>query len=129
MVKPILARYLYASMTALLFIFSGFIIVTGDDAPVDAVDPVRNVGPVVNRTTVTVTLYEGFEEFSGEYFFGTGRGSLDLFYDPTYNWKAVSADPGAFAHNAPYALELLYDSIESLAGPLGIDMDDLNLLR
>ena len=47
----------------------------------------------------------------------------------TYNWKAVSADPGAFAHNAPYALELLYDSIESLAGPLGIDMDELELLR
>ncbi len=47
----------------------------------------------------------------------------------TYNWKAVSADPGAFAHNAPYALELLYDSIQDLSGPLGIDMDALGLLR
>lgn len=47
----------------------------------------------------------------------------------TFNWKAVSADPGAFAHNAPYALELLYDSMEDLSGPLGIDMDELGLLR
>ncbi|MCB1356770.1 MAG: cytochrome C [Maritimibacter sp.] len=47
----------------------------------------------------------------------------------TFNWKAVSADPGAFAHNAPYALELLYDSMEDLAGPLGVDMDELDLIR
>lgn len=47
----------------------------------------------------------------------------------TFNWKAVSADPGAFAHNAPYAFELLYDSIEDLSRPLGIDMDEHGLLR
>jgi hypothetical protein len=47
----------------------------------------------------------------------------------TFNWKAVSADPGAFAHNAPYALELLYDSIEDLSGPLGIDVNEFGLLR
>jgi hypothetical protein len=46
-----------------------------------------------------------------------------------FNWKAVSADPGAFAHNAPYALELLYDSIEDLAGPLGMDVAALGILR
>lgn len=47
----------------------------------------------------------------------------------TYNWKTVSADPAAFAHNAPYVLELLYDSIEDLSGPLGVDMASRGLLR
>ncbi|MCV2868680.1 cytochrome c3 family protein [Defluviimonas sp. WL0002] len=46
-----------------------------------------------------------------------------------YNWKLVTADPGNFAHNPPYALELLYDAIADLAGPLGVDMERLNLLR
>ena len=46
-----------------------------------------------------------------------------------YNWKLVTADPGSYAHNPHYALELLYDSIEDLSDPLGFDMDNLNLLR
>jgi len=46
-----------------------------------------------------------------------------------FNWKAVTSDPGAFAHNAPYALELLYDSVEDLSGPLGMDVASLGLLR
>lgn len=46
-----------------------------------------------------------------------------------YNWKLVTSDPGNFAHNPPYVLELLHDSIEDLAGPLGVDMKQLNLLR
>ena len=46
-----------------------------------------------------------------------------------YNWKLVTADPGNFAHNPPYMLELLYDSIEDLSGPLDRDMDSLDLLR
>jgi len=46
-----------------------------------------------------------------------------------FNWKLVTADPGNFAHNPAYSLELLYDSIEDLGEPLGIDMDELNLLR
>ncbi|WP_299784196.1 cytochrome c3 family protein [uncultured Marivita sp.] len=47
----------------------------------------------------------------------------------TYNWKLVTADPGNYAHNPPYMLELLYDSIEDLSGPLGTDMQALGLLR
>lgn len=47
----------------------------------------------------------------------------------TYNWKFVTADPGIHVHNAPYALELLYDSIEDLAGPLNVDMATLGLIR
>ncbi|WP_260517650.1 cytochrome c3 family protein [Aliiroseovarius sp. M344] len=46
-----------------------------------------------------------------------------------YNWKLVTSDPGNYAHNPHYALELLYDSIEDLSGPLGIEMESLNLLR
>ena len=45
------------------------------------------------------------------------------------NWKLVTADPGNYAHNPQYSLELLYDAIADLSGPLGIDMDALNLLR
>ncbi|MDA7430952.1 cytochrome C [Primorskyibacter aestuariivivens] len=46
-----------------------------------------------------------------------------------FNWKLVTADPGTYAHNPQYALQLLYDAIEDLSGPLGIDMDRLDLLR
>lgn len=46
-----------------------------------------------------------------------------------FNWKLVTADPGNYAHNPQYSLQLLYDSIEDLSDPLGVDMDDFNLLR
>ena len=46
-----------------------------------------------------------------------------------YNWKFVTADPGAFAHNPHYVLELLYDSIEDLGGPLDLDMAAAGLHR
>lgn len=63
-----------------------------------------------------------------------GRGVAYNAWTPrmlkaVFNWKAVVADPGAFAHNAPYALELLYDSSEDLAGALGRDMATLGMLR
>jgi len=47
----------------------------------------------------------------------------------TFSWKLVTADPGNYAHNPEYSLQLLYDSIEDLSGPLGIDMRELGLLR
>lgn len=46
-----------------------------------------------------------------------------------YNWKLVTADPGAFAHNPAYAFQLLYDSIEDMAQAVGDDMGSLGLLR
>lgn len=46
-----------------------------------------------------------------------------------YNWKFVNADHGIHVHNPHYALELLYDSIEDLAGPTGVDMASLGLVR
>jgi hypothetical protein len=33
-----------------------------------------------------------------------------------YNYLFVAKDPGAFAHNSNYAMQLLYDSLESLGG-------------
>lgn len=46
-----------------------------------------------------------------------------------YNWKLVTSDPGNYAHNPVYTLELLYDSMEDLSGSLGVDMHALGLLR
>lgn len=46
-----------------------------------------------------------------------------------YNWQFVTADPGAFAHNPHYALELLYDSAEDLAGALGEDIARTGMRR
>lgn len=46
-----------------------------------------------------------------------------------YNWKLVTSDAGIHVHNPHYALELLYDSIEDLAGPLGVDLAALRLNR
>ena len=42
----------------------------------------------------------------------------------TFNYTYVLRDPGAAYHNAPYSLQLLYDSLDSLAqsGKAGVDM-------
>ncbi|MCR8725541.1 cytochrome c3 family protein [Frigidibacter sp. ROC022] len=42
-----------------------------------------------------------------------------------YNYQYVAKDHGAFAHNAHYAIQLLYDSIESLAEVADVDMTGL----
>jgi hypothetical protein len=79
------------------------------------------------------------------YFFAdaNGDGAIDMkdgrpvAYDAwtprslrtAFNWKLVTADPGNYAHNPQYSLELLYDSIADLSEPLGIDIEDLELLR
>ena len=46
-----------------------------------------------------------------------------------FNWKLVTADPGNYAHNPLYTLELLYDSIADLSDPLGVDLEEMNLRR
>lgn len=38
-----------------------------------------------------------------------------------YNYQYVAKDPGAFAHNGPYILQVLYDSLEDL----GVDVSDM----
>ena len=34
-----------------------------------------------------------------------------------YNYQYVAKDPGAFAHNSDYILQILYDSLEAMGGP------------
>ncbi|PRY83355.1 cytochrome c3 family protein [Donghicola tyrosinivorans] len=46
-----------------------------------------------------------------------------------FNWKLVTADPGNFAHNPVYVLELLHDSIMDLGTAIGIDVEKMNLRR
>lgn len=42
-----------------------------------------------------------------------------------YNYQFVLVDPGAYAHNPKYALQLLYDSISDLKTKIDIDMGDI----
>jgi hypothetical protein len=39
-----------------------------------------------------------------------------------YNYQFVAKDPGAYAHNPRYVLQILYDSLESLATKVPFDM-------
>jgi len=39
-----------------------------------------------------------------------------------YNYQFVAKDPGAYTHNPTYAMQLLYDSLESLSGRIDMDM-------
>lgn len=41
-----------------------------------------------------------------------------------YNYQFVAKDPGAFAHNSHYALQILYDSIQSLAEQVPVDLGE-----
>ncbi|MEX0598987.1 MAG: hypothetical protein WD205_00010, partial [Rhodothermales bacterium] len=42
-----------------------------------------------------------------------------------YNYQFVAKDPGAYTHNPPYAMQLLYDSLESLSARIAMDMATL----
>jgi hypothetical protein len=46
-----------------------------------------------------------------------------------YNYQVSAKDPGAYAHNAKYIIELLYDSIEDLNGKLATPVDLAKLTR
>jgi hypothetical protein len=51
------------------------------------------------------------------------RGNAYASFTPrllaaTYNYQVTKKDPGAYAHNAKYTIQLIYDSIEDLAGAL-----------
>jgi hypothetical protein len=47
----------------------------------------------------------------------------------TYNYQLVQKDPGAFAHNAKYVIELMYDSISDLNSQLSTPLDISKLNR
>ena len=46
-----------------------------------------------------------------------------------YNYQVSAKDPGAFAHNAKYIIELLYDSIDDLNGKISKPVDMTKLAR
>jgi hypothetical protein len=46
-----------------------------------------------------------------------------------YNYQTSAKDPGAFAHNAKYVIELLYDSIDDLNGEISKPVDMSKLAR
>lgn len=46
-----------------------------------------------------------------------------------YNYQVSAKDPGAFAHNAKYIMELLYDSIDDLNGKVSKPFDMSKLAR
>lgn len=39
-----------------------------------------------------------------------------------YNYQFIAKDPGAYAHNPVYALQLLYDSLEDLGARVAVDL-------
>jgi hypothetical protein len=47
----------------------------------------------------------------------------------TYNYQLSVKDPGAFAHNAKYVIELLHDSIDDLNGKISKPVDMTKLAR
>jgi hypothetical protein len=69
---------------------------------------------------VSPIVYDGS---SYPYFFDDA-GERYATWTPTlvkaaYNYQYVQKDPGAFAHNAKYIIEVLYDTIEDLGGDVG----------
>ncbi len=47
----------------------------------------------------------------------------------TYNFQMASKDPGAFAHNAKYIIELLYDSVQDMNQALVVKVDMSKAVR
>jgi hypothetical protein len=42
-----------------------------------------------------------------------------------YNYHFVKMDPGAFAHNPKYVIQLMYDSLADLGAQVPVDMSGL----
>jgi hypothetical protein len=52
--------------------------------------------------------------------FGNRYGSwTPALLRAAYNYQYASKDPGAFAHNADYILQILYDSLRDMGGDVG----------
>ncbi|MCF7954788.1 MAG: hypothetical protein K9M75_03200 [Phycisphaerae bacterium] len=67
---------------------------------------------------------------SGYPYFVSSTGGSYKKYTPrliqaTYNYQFVKKDPGAFAHNPRYIIQILHDSLASLAEVVNIDMDGM----
>jgi hypothetical protein len=62
--------------------------------------------------------------FPNQYKAWTGR-----LAKAAYNYQTSAKDPGAYAHGGKYIIQLLYDSIEDLNGPLSSPIDLSNAHR
>jgi len=68
------------------------------------------------------------------YFFDDGEGEDRSPYSAwtprllraAYNYHFVVKDPGAYAHNPRYVMQLLYDSLHDLSEQAAVDMDGLS---
>jgi hypothetical protein len=81
----------------------------------------------------------GYESHSYPYFFNdtNGNGVIDpdeaqrdnafagwtpRLLQAAYNYQYVAKDPGAYAHNPLYIIQVLYDGLESLGTQVSVDM-------
>jgi len=46
-----------------------------------------------------------------------------------YNYQYVQKEPGIYAHNSKYAIQIMFDSLESLNGAGGLRVDMAGLIR
>jgi hypothetical protein len=102
-------------------------------------------GLIIDYATKVAGVPMVFDDHRFPYFFAdaNGDGRIDeengnavaynawtpRLLQATYNWKFVTSDKGAFVHNPHYALELVYDSTQDLAGPMGLDFQAWNMMR
>lgn len=108
----------------------------------DAEEPIRDeimtledalYAAIQSYATTTAGTAIAYSPASYPYFFvdGNGNGTVDpeeanndnryVTWTPNllraaYNYQYVQKDPGAFAHNPHYILQVLYDSIEAVGG-------------
>lgn len=87
------------------------------------------VAGVAERLLAAITAYaEGtgnpitYNAYAYPYWFGAdGKGYAAFtpkLVKAAFNYQLVMKDPGGFAHNGKYLIQLMYDSIESLGGDL-----------
>jgi hypothetical protein len=77
-----------------------------------------------NDKNANGTLDEGEAAFDNAYASFTAR-----LEKAAYNYQVASKDPGNYAHNAAYHIELMYDSIESLNSASGGEADASKYVR
>jgi hypothetical protein len=63
---------------------------------------------------------EGEINFGNQYASWTPR-----LIKATYNYHLVLEDPGGFMHNAPYLIQLIYDTLDNLSNVVNVEMTDL----
>jgi predicted CXXCH cytochrome family protein len=104
-----LATKLYAAIQAYAAEKSGApICYDGQSYPYFFANPSGALGPCAFAETATPTAYKSWSP---------------RLLRAAYNYQLVQKDPGGFAHNARYLIELLYDSIQDLNAALTAPVD------